>query len=391
MTEIHTFLSRRHQLQLQSRYEEADAMKFELMINGVFVNEVARQWRADGVHTFDKSSENKNNEPMVTRRYKEDEKSSTTVQDLDIKMVRRRIEQLLEKQSVAANREEIDLVDLLSYELYKTYGVGINEQSCTWSFGAKFKEKTNWKPPKLPDKISTLHKKNLFPPRLFEDDDAKYASPGYRQSKHSRNVPNDLIRLRIENLIQERIHLREEQKYIEADAIRKELWDTYYVGLNDRLRQWSVAGVLQEGDEANVRLQYVQTPDSLGLPIAKCEEVESLLRYLESTRHSDNESAADCIIQRLWDVYHVTVDEDRMEWSVQHRLGDPNQDNLVYRPRGFFQGIPLKQRNAIQSLVERRHKERKSGNQQIADTISEALWRKHQIEIDDEELTWQVR
>ena len=111
MTDIHSLLSRRHQLQLQGRYEETDAMKFELMINGVFVNEIARQWRADGEHTFEKSSEDAVTIPTAKRRYEEDENSSTQFQDMHINMVQRRIEQLLEKQFIAASRFQHQMRD----------------------------------------------------------------------------------------------------------------------------------------------------------------------------------------------------------------------------------------------------------------------------------------
>ena len=395
ITEIHSLLSRRHQLQLESRYEEADAMRFELMINGVVVNEFSRQWRADGIHTFESSCEVLMNKSNGNKIYREDELSRESEQESDLSTGRRRVEQLVERRSMATDRGETDVVDLLSFELYKTYGVGIDDRSCTWSFGAKFKGNTRWQPPELPEKITTLQRKKLFPPRLFEDEQIKYASPSYRRSKHSRHVPNDLILLRIDELIQERVHMREEQKFIEADAIRKELWDTYYVGVNDRLKQWSVAGVLQEGgEEDEIRLRYVQTSESAEyIPMVKIGEIESLLAYLENTRLNGNDSAAECIIQRLRDVYQVVVDEDRMEWSfLGHGTSSHQKDpDIVYTPKGSLRGIPFKQRSVIQALVDRRYKEQKSGNQQIADTISEALWRKHQISIDDGELTWQVR
>jgi len=48
---------------------------------------------------------------------------------------------------------------------------------------------------------------------------------------------------RVKTLVQERIHKREENKFREADAIRNELWHTYNVGVNDRLRQFSVGGI----------------------------------------------------------------------------------------------------------------------------------------------------
>jgi hypothetical protein len=390
-SEIHAMLSRRYQCVLESRIVEAEAMGFELLINGVITCDSSKQWRADGRRDFDEPEKGVQRKPEAAPIYEEDVMSNFTRQNGTSEAISlQRVQQLVQVRSAAIVRGETDLADLLSYELYKTYEVGVNDQSCTWSLGSKFDVNTSWEPPTLPSiSVSPGSVKGVFPPRLFVEEDKKYASPAYRRSEHSRNISNYLALRRIETLVQERIHLREERKFIEADAIRRELWETYYVGVNDRLRQWSVAGVLQDDDGACVKVGFSESCESQGLTEPKRREVESLLGYLESTRSTGNDSTADRIVKRLRDTYAVVVDAKRMEWSVQPQ-GISQEDTVSYQLQGPLQGISPRQRDSIQALIDRRHKELRSGNQQVAVTISEALWRKHQVVIDDDMLTWQI-
>jgi hypothetical protein len=88
--------------------------------------------------------------------------------------------------------------------------------------------------------------------------------PQYRSSRYSIPIPTTatitpnttaiLEHERVLDLIRQRILLREHGRFLEADAIRKELWHTYKVGIHDRLRQYSYGGKFdycEENDRDN--------------------------------------------------------------------------------------------------------------------------------------------
>mmetsp|Transcript_926 Transcript_926/g.1220 ORF Transcript_926/g.1220 Transcript_926/m.1220 type:complete len:465 (+) Transcript_926:114-1508(+) len=165
-----------------------------------------------------------------------------------------RIEQLLALRSKAIATGSAEEAEFLSLELFQTYRVGVCEILKTWffycdsSFNATDAHALFWKPPGKPS-IELLEKRNsdrektrlLRPPLVFENEQSNLQSPPYAISSMSQKV-DPCFRQRVLELVQHRIHKREEGKFLEADAIRKELWCTYNVGLNDRLRQYSVDG-----------------------------------------------------------------------------------------------------------------------------------------------------
>ena len=385
LTEIHSLLSRRCQSRLQGKYEEADAVRFDMDLNGLHVHDGLMQWRADGQRRFDEF-ETLSEEILETKQPFVEDVNPKNGTDTDGKIsIFRRVDQLMKIRAETLARGETIISDLLSLELYNTYGVIVDDNLRSWSYVVADSTGNVRQPPELPDKnVSLRFTKDLFPPTMFANEEQRYASPAYRQSENSRNVPNDLARQRIEQLVQERIHKRDERKFLESDALRRELWETYHVGISDRLRQWSVAGVLDSDQEYTPHSCYSQKEGSSCLLPDQQEEVENLLRYLESTRKGQNKNVEDPILQRLRGVYGVEIDDERMEWRVAA------EDNGVYRPRREISGVPQKKIDVIQGLVDRRHKELQKGKKQVADTIAEGLWRKHQVIIDDDKHQWEI-
>jgi hypothetical protein len=385
LTEIHSLLSRRCQSRLQGKYEEADAVRFDMELNGLHAHDGLMQWRADGHRRFDESKTLSEEISEPEQPFVEDVNSKNDTETDGKLLTFRRVDHLMKMRAEALARRETIVSDLLSLELYKTYGVIVDDNLRSWSYVVADATDNVRQPVELPDKnVSLCITKDIFPPTMFANEEQRYASPAYRQSENSRNVPNDLARQRIEQLVQERIHKRDERKFLESDAIRRELWQTYHVGISDRLRQWSVAGVLDSDQEYTPHSYYSQKEGSSCLLPDQQEEVENLLRYLESTRKGQNKNVEHPILQRLSGVYRVEVDDDRMEWHVA------TKDDGIYRPRGELSGVPQKKIEVIQGLVDRRHKELQKGKNQVADTIAEGLWRKHQVIIDDYKHQWKL-
>jgi hypothetical protein len=149
-----------------------------------------------------------------------------------------------------------------------TYGVGVNDTTRTWSIGSRFLKsyENEWKAPTI-SKISEMKEKVSFTHELFQMR-RQFESPNFRRSQNSHSFPNAIVEKRVASMVQERIHKREEGMFLEADAIRRELWSTYVsafrfrcflttpiliflvirpqnVGVNDRLQQYSLGGVFE--------------------------------------------------------------------------------------------------------------------------------------------------
>jgi hypothetical protein len=154
-----------------------------------------------------------------------------------------RVEQLLKMRSEALVRGESDLSHFVELELYKTYGVEIDDDSRTFSFGPMSVKDLDWHPPIMP--VDTVPRKSssvLFPSLLYSTEIAECTRTAYCCSDNSEPIIDDCVRDRIEQLVLERKNKRDERKFYEADAILKELYETYSVNVNDESREWTVDG-----------------------------------------------------------------------------------------------------------------------------------------------------
>ena len=390
--DIHDFLSRRLQARLENRFEDADTMLFELSLNYVAVSDHSLCWRADGKMTFDDIDTDellgqaKQQESMI--HYEESEFSQGIVEQFG-KSTSTRVKQLIGLRTDAKIRGEDILCQFLSYEIFKTYGIGIDDESQTWSFPAHFGDESDWEPPTLPrnttPKPSARKEDRTFPPMISQNPEKLYASPTYPQSPDSENISNSLLLDRIEHLVQARVHLRDEHKFAEADSIRQELWETYSVSVRDKAREWCLVGTGSKGNKSDAH--FTQAADSQQVPLDVFEEIEPLIRYLESTRMGRNQNAAKPIVQRLCDQYGVIVDEERMEWYIPVSTSGAS----AYVPYGpVEEHFSSKQIATIQALVDRRHEEILKSNTQVADTIAQGLWRKYQVVINDALCQWET-
>jgi len=188
-----------------------------------------------------------------------------------ITRVRQRVEQLVRERAEARARGELQTTNVAgeqqqqeedeydddhwARELYCTYNVGINDRTRRWSVGGRFLATEDgegeglgveeWKPqpPQQPiiendgeradEHILRFPSTRRF---LFRDRDERDFDSETRYRCSSRSPPRTTMSKqswrRVQALIQDRIHKREEGRFLEADAIRRELWYTY-VSLDD--------------------------------------------------------------------------------------------------------------------------------------------------------------
>lgn len=247
MAEIHALLCRRTQCRVSARYEEADAVRLELSIHGVRVCDETLQWTTDPTVDFDG---NKRQTESIKRQQHQRTSTVKKIQhyirdplsrpfeDEPIRF-QQRVEQLVQARSDALVRGEFELAESLALELYCSYDVGVNDHTNTWSVGCQFladaSSLSEWNPP-LQQTMDTRNSEKKeetyniqFPSSrlLFGDKERNFGSETrYRCSSQSLPVPKQ-FKQRIEDLVQDRIHKREEARFLEADAVRKELWHAY--------------------------------------------------------------------------------------------------------------------------------------------------------------------
>jgi hypothetical protein len=285
-SEIHSLLG---QLALYSNHHpprtdngyNADAIRFELEIHGVHVCDTTWQWST-------RPSWNRTSTSAVTHGRPEDmHPDSSSVRSIPPSLSQcpfsspkfnilptnnntwdlrtsQRIQQLVQMRQ-AVEEEDHFLAACMDRELNCTYHVQIisNPTDAAGLVVLPLPTTTNNNntntpvsvepqlsaPPssssirRPPDEQTNYY--HRFPNSIFVDSvDLDHTIPQYQPSPYSVPTTNLTIREqeRVLDLIRQRIVLREHGRFLEADAIRKELWHTYRVGIHDRLQQYSYGG-----------------------------------------------------------------------------------------------------------------------------------------------------
>jgi hypothetical protein len=244
MTQIHTLLSRWMQTRSLNRYEEADSIRFELRLQGVYFDDRSNFWRADGEKFFPNVVRDravKVAPPKYTQTPTTTTPTTTTPTTIRLKQ-QKRIDQLVGIRSSAIVRGEKLKADFIAFELWRAYGVGVDDDTKTCFFASAIEDgSTKWKPPTLPVDKARISNPSAFPPVLFEypisnDEDAPYTPCGIGYE----DVLGEPVRERIQHLLKERKVKLEEIKFIEADAILRELFKAYAIKVNDSTLEWDI-------------------------------------------------------------------------------------------------------------------------------------------------------
>ena len=240
MAQVHTSLSRRTRCRTDGRYEEADAIKFELSLFGIRIHDDYLQWTADDQHKFKPMAEDDttmhtpppywDRQPLSTPTARRRLRFGGRTSEEDELRRRQRVGQLVQSRSEALGRDELELANSLALELRQTYEVVLDDSTRTWWIEERI-SKTDGASFKL-EKTSSLGdaptQSAPFPGILFGDEARAYDSPiTYALSTRSLPLQDPSWMKRVKDLVRERIHKREEAKFLEADAIRRELWHTY--------------------------------------------------------------------------------------------------------------------------------------------------------------------
>jgi hypothetical protein len=246
--DIHESLVQLTDFRARGKDERADALHFELSLHGVRVQEGSLQWTVDPEHEFGDCSLpttspvsfTTTTPPKAPWTYGED-KSASQLDESEIdQRLRQRIDHLVHRRLEAVATARRQEAQCITWELIKCYRVQVDDGRRTWwvmeDDQAKMEEskRTDLHPTSWAG-VDTAVTKHV-PPLLFvqtvrpwitNTSSHSLAATSYRESSASLGMEHAAVQQRVRALLQERIHKREESKYVEADAIRRELWYTY--------------------------------------------------------------------------------------------------------------------------------------------------------------------
>jgi cysteinyl-tRNA synthetase len=127
---------------------------------------------------------------------------------MDEVRVQQRVDQLVKIRVEALLRGDTKTAQYLALELDRTYGVTLtvshSSPCCTYDN------------PRLP----------MFPHLVYQEH-CPGETKAFRQSSNSLDLEHEHMLDRVQFLVRERSEKRDDCKFLEADAIRNELWYTY--------------------------------------------------------------------------------------------------------------------------------------------------------------------
>jgi cysteinyl-tRNA synthetase len=389
--EIHSFLSKRLEYKLLKRYDKADEIQSILYENGVKIHDRLKQWRADGGIFADV-------EGMVARSYGKPFQLNEYSKSLpDDDRVVRVIEDLVFARDEA--RASLDYVkaDELREILWTRYRVAVDDKSRTFSVGGDFGPNGTFlwtdNGPVNPKGTSRLDKKDV---------DWRLQGGMYVQSPYSKPLANENMELEeVENLIHDRLEAKRVQDYKLADHIRDFLYQKYGVSVDDRLRQWSVGGLFDEGEIEKLQKESPTSPDGkitsfvyrrynrrggIGhLTEQDISQIEIMVQQRAEEMARFNRPGAKAIQNTLWEKYFVVVDDIHGEWYIR---GNDYILSPVWEHR-----LPLKvkeSREEIEKLIRERTQARHEKDYGRADEIRNDLISAYNIKLDDRIKEWTI-
>ena len=236
----------------------------------------------------------------------------------------------------------------------------------------------------------------------------------------------------IEQLVTTRDDARAGFDYAEADRLRAVLWDTYRVAVDDKSRSYSLGGdfgpdgTFRWTDDGPINPRKGRDPalsrdwrvfggmytKSLFSESVKEEDEEEIYNLihdrLEAKRVKDY-AVADLIRDHLYQIYHISVDDQLRQWSVGGEFDDSATESLRknsptapdgkltssyirrYNRRGGTGHLTDTEVSMVEAMIQRRSEEMSRFNRQAAESIRNGLKNKYYVIIDDINDEWHIR
>jgi len=370
--EIHEMLAERLQAKMSRNFHLSDEIQRNLIDGGVFVHDVRKEWRADGVPFGSLHSDGRNpGRTEGSRRDRQTYTKSSHSEDLEEGVQDSLIEGLIAERATYKSTRDYETADKIRSGLKINFNVFIDDKLKQWSVGGYF-DVDNSKS----DSVTTFRnyvQSVSSQPLVLSEEDEEY----------------------VQQLVDKRLLCKRNHEFQTADDIRAELTETYDVTVHDKLRLWSVGGVFDEstlgrrgvvGGQKEQRVIVYNRRGGLGkLSDEDVTTIKDMLAERSLAKKERNYDIADAIRNDLTSKFNVAVDDRSNEWHVDDdeyvMVGDDENSNHL---------LSAKDVEYVESKLKERFCFKQEKLYDEADAIREDLATMFGVSICDRTKEWSV-
>eukprot|EP00571_Detonula_confervacea_P004741 CAMPEP_0172313192 /NCGR_PEP_ID=MMETSP1058-20130122/19645_1 /TAXON_ID=83371 /ORGANISM="Detonula confervacea, Strain CCMP 353" /LENGTH=485 /DNA_ID=CAMNT_0013026805 /DNA_START=108 /DNA_END=1562 /DNA_ORIENTATION=+ len=225
--DIVALIGDRRQAQRDRDFKEADAIRHQLKLASVYVEDGLKEWRADGVpfgtmrgkiRGFAASTSSPTAPLVRSASLVRSEYSLSLYNDDDTATVN----DLLAQRTASKSGGNYEKADSIRDRLFETYNIRIDDRLGEWSVGGNFGDENNshWATASI----------------------SSEQSRGYKKSATSAELPSAADEKYVQARVDERMRAKRTRNYDLSDSIRDDLFDQYDVTIHDKINEWSVGG-----------------------------------------------------------------------------------------------------------------------------------------------------
>jgi cysteinyl-tRNA synthetase len=384
---INNLISERLQARKTGRFEEADAIREDLMNqHGVMIHDKTRTWRSgsstsgSGQRWSGGGNEQRGNQRQGNQRqgkqrggkafgpHGHDYNKSSGAGDNISALSEPDINRLLAERLDCKLNRDFYGADSIQEEL-SSAGVSVHDGMKEWrADGQRFGD-YNADSPRPGRERGSRNDRNR----------------GYETSPKSLDTPDSET---IQAMVDKRSLAKQERDFEEADSIRDELRASYNVLIDDKLRQWSVGGdfgaPMNDRGEPHgpyAKSETSETPEDH-------EDIQRQVDLRNQARLDRDFDTADAIREDL--LGRNIVIEDRLrQWAVGGFYSDRSTTPASFQRRGGG-AISEEDEGIVAELLFERDGYKKDREFEKADRIRDRLSEEFQVRVDDRSKEWHV-
>jgi len=357
LNEVNYLISERLILRKSRRFDEADAMRDELMEkHGVMVQDKESMWRSgcsnsgSGRHWSTEGRKDKGRRaPKHFGPNGHDYNLSRDAGPNQSSLSEPEIHKMLAERLDAKINRDYDTADMIQEDLINA-GVAVHDKNKEWrADGARFGD---------------------------------FSSRKYSQSAQSEFTA-DVDQ--IEAMIGERSQAKSDRVYQKADELRDALFHEFDVTVDDKRLEWSVGGQFGQTESAGrQRLErFERSPRSS--ETENDDKIQKMLDERDAARANRDFDVADGIREELMGM-DIFIDDRKRQWSVG-RLSDDEMGGYTRRGGG---SLTDEESEEITQLLMKRHEHKRNRKFKSADAIRDKLQDTFNVQVDDRNREWHV-
>lgn len=215
--DIVALIGDRRQAQRDRDFEEADDIRHQLKLAGVYVEDGLKEWRADGIPFDTMRGKIRGHASTLPTSLCRSEHSLAFDNDNDAKIAN----DLLAQRTKFKSGRNYEKADSIRDRLYESYNIRIDDRLGEWSIGGNF---------------GTDEDESHWATKSSEE------SLAYTKSATSGELPSSADEEYVQARVDERMRAKRTRNYELSDSIRDDLYNTFEVTIHDKINEWSVGG-----------------------------------------------------------------------------------------------------------------------------------------------------